>query len=172
MTLSFLIDFEKNEMKLPFIITITCIFFMSCGPKTDQQKLGKTFDLSEVKKIIDYKTKQFTKAHITRDTAFLNNIFTSDAKILPPDMDAVAGRESISTLNQAWVDYDIQVFDEVSNSYYGFDDFYIDEGTSYLLFGDSIEDIGKYVNIWKKEAGEWKLHINIWNSSPLPEAPK
>jgi ketosteroid isomerase-like protein len=29
-------------------------------------------------------------------------------------------------------------------------------------------DHGKYVVIWKKEAGGWKLHRDIWNSSQAP----
>ena len=26
-------------------------------------------------------------------------------------------------------------------------------------------DAGKYVVIWRQEAGQWKLHRDIWNSS-------
>jgi ketosteroid isomerase-like protein len=26
-------------------------------------------------------------------------------------------------------------------------------------------DAGKYVVIWKQEAGQWKIHRDIWNSS-------
>jgi hypothetical protein len=31
-------------------------------------------------------------------------------------------------------------------------------------------DKGKYVEIWKKENGEWKIYADIWNTS-LPPAP-
>lgn len=31
-------------------------------------------------------------------------------------------------------------------------------------------DHGKYVVIWKRQAGEWKLHRDIWNSSVAPSA--
>lgn len=31
---------------------------------------------------------------------------------------------------------------------------------------ETIEDIGKYVVIWKKTAdGAWKLHVDIWNTN-------
>jgi ketosteroid isomerase-like protein len=35
--------------------------------------------------------------------------------------------------------------------------------------GGQVTDTGKYVVIWKQEAGQWKLHRDIWNSSrPAP----
>jgi len=37
--------------------------------------------------------------------------------------------------------------------------------------GDAISDNGKYVEIWKRENGSWKMDVDIWNSSvPLPTA--
>lgn len=29
-------------------------------------------------------------------------------------------------------------------------------------------DSGKYIVIWKKQDGEWRLHKDIWNSSLTP----
>ena len=26
-------------------------------------------------------------------------------------------------------------------------------------------DVGKYVVVWKNDAGTWKLHIDIWNTN-------
>jgi ketosteroid isomerase-like protein len=35
--------------------------------------------------------------------------------------------------------------------------------------GGQVIDAGKYVVIWKHEAGLWKLHRDTWNSSrPVP----
>jgi ketosteroid isomerase-like protein len=31
--------------------------------------------------------------------------------------------------------------------------------------GDEVLDTGKYVVIWQQEAGQWKIHRDIWNSS-------
>jgi ketosteroid isomerase-like protein len=38
---------------------------------------------------------------------------------------------------------------------------------TYTLFGDQGQavDNGKYVVVWKRERGAWKLHRDIWNSS-------
>ena len=42
-------------------------------------------------------------------------------------------------------------------------------GTWTLKGKDGAElDHGKFVVVWKKEAGGWKLHRDIWNSSQAP----
>jgi ketosteroid isomerase-like protein len=120
--------------------------------------------------IIETKTGQFTQAHITRDTTFLNNIVTLDAKSFPPNTDAVIGRRAIAALNAEWVGFDIREFREESIGFYGNEEYLIDEGTYYLRYGEeNTIDKGKYINIWKKEDGDWKICSNMWNTS-LPAA--
>ncbi len=39
--------------------------------------------------------------------------------------------------------------------------------------GEAISDSGKFVTIWKRENGSWKVDVDIFNSSlplPAPEA--
>ena len=38
---------------------------------------------------------------------------------------------------------------------------------TYGLMGDGgkVLDAGKYVVVWKREDGKWKLHRDIWNTS-------
>ena len=134
---------------------------------TNAKKEGvSTFDITEMKKIIIKKNSEFTKAHITRDTTFLNNIFTQDAKVFPPNSDVVNGRAAIGVLNSEWVNYGIEEFTEETTGFYGNEDYLFDEGTYFLRYGkNNIIDEGKYINIWKKEDGEWKIFRNIWNTN-------
>lgn len=124
------------------------------------------FNLSGAKNIIQEKRTQFTQSHITGDTAFLNTIFTNDAKVFAPNSDVVVGRKAIADLNALWVNYNIKEFREESTALYGNEDYLIDEGTYFMRYGDDdVIERGKYINIWKPENGDWKLHSNIWNSS-------
>jgi ketosteroid isomerase-like protein len=34
--------------------------------------------------------------------------------------------------------------------------------------GGKVVDRGKYIVIWKREQGQWKLHRDIWNTSMPP----
>ena len=75
------------------------------APSTDTHSCT---DMVEAKKIIQDKTSRFTKAHITGDTTFLNNIFTTDARIFAPGSDVVTGRRSIEAINAEYVSYGIR----------------------------------------------------------------
>jgi ketosteroid isomerase-like protein len=38
------------------------------------------------------------------------------------------------------------------------------EGETLFTNGRSSRWIGKYVIVWKKENGKWKIYLDIWNS--------
>ncbi len=147
------------------------IFFSRCtddkssSGETDDQS-ASAFDLNEARGIIQEKTKRFTEAHILKDTAYLNNIVSNDARYFPPNSEIVVGKEAIALLNTEWVNYEIQEFTEETITFYGNEDYLIDEGTYFLRFGeDGVTDRGKYINIWTKVNGDWKICSNIWNTS-------
>lgn len=137
-----------------------------------QSRKRDSLDMTSLKMIIDKKNDQFTKSHITGDTAFLNNIFTPDAKIFAPNTDVVAGRTAIAALNLEYIRFGIKEFREVTTALYGNEDYLINEGTYIMLYGkNNTVEKGKFINIWKSVEGDWKLHSNIWNSS-LPAIPE
>lgn len=159
---------KKNAFLL---LLTTYVILSSCGsPSSPSPEIvpetPAIFDLDEAAKVIQEKTNQFTAAHITKDTAYLNNSFTKDARIFPPNAEAVVGHNDIAQLNIDWVNYGVYEFTEKSTALYGNQEYLIDEGTYYLRYGDeNTIDQGKYVNIWKQENGVWKIYSNIWNSS-------
>ena len=157
----------KKHLGLFFLIGCgLALLVLGCN---QQQK--PTFDVTAMKKIIEEKNNQFTKAHITGDTTFLNNIFTKDAKAFPPNSDVVIGRAAIAVVNSQWVNFGIKEFREETTAFYGNEDYLIGEGTYYFRYGkDNTIDKGKYLNVWKKEDGDWKIFSNIWNTS-MPATP-
>lgn len=162
----------KIRITLPVILLIGAIYG-SCRENTvpveRPEKADAVFKLNEAVALIRMQTDQFTAAHISRDTAYLNNIFTEDARVFPPNSQKVVGRKAISELNADWVNYGIHEFVEKSTACYGNRDYIVDEGSYYLRYGDNYtEDKGKYINIWKYEGGSWKICSNIWNTD-LPE---
>lgn len=125
-----------------------------------------TFDVAATKELIDEKNNQFTQAHITGDTAFLNNIFTHDARVFAPNSDVVVGRSAIALLNLEYINFGIKEFREETTALYGNEDYLINEGSYFMSYGsDGTIDKGKFINIWKREDGDWKLYSNIWNTN-------
>lgn len=161
----------RQTKNLILLIFIFGFILSSCLDVKTKKEQVIEFDLNAAKAEIREKTQLFTNAHITKDTSFLNNSFTDDARVLPPNSAVVSGRTAIAQLNYDWVNYGIYEFTEESTSLYGNEDYLIDEGSYYLRYGEeNTLDKGKYINIWKNVDGDWKIYSNIWNTN-LPLEP-
>lgn len=151
------------------LLSISCSKMDNVSGETVTDKTAN-FDTASLKKIIDNKNNQFTQAHITGDTSFLNNIFTRDARVLAPNSKIVTGRSAIALVNLAYINFGITEFREETTALYGNGDYLINEGTYFMKYGaNNIIDKGKFINIWKKIDGDWRLYSNIWNTDiPIP----
>lgn len=142
-----------------------------CDSHTDSSVEAKEvqstgFDIESAKMIIRERSAEFAKAHITGDIEILDDSFTVDAKILPPNAPAVIGHEAISKVNVAWIGYGITKFEQDIHALYGNQDYMIDEGAYEIIYGpENTVEVGKYINIWKQEEGKWKMLTNIWNTN-------
>jgi ketosteroid isomerase-like protein len=97
-----------------------------------------------------------------------DNIYTADAKILPPGAPMISGRPAIK---QFWSDF-IAAAHAKSAAL---------ETVEAVVDGDGIVEIGKavltvqapgqdpvqaevkYIVYWRQEDGHWKWHFDIWN---------
>jgi len=113
----------------------------------------------------------FMKAFSRRDPTAVSQYFTLDGQLLPPQSGPVDGRPAIAAFWQAVIDMGItavtletvEVFDHGDSAY---------EVGRYSLAaaGGEPVDHGKYVVIWRLEAGDWKIHRDIWSTSVPPSA--
>jgi ketosteroid isomerase-like protein len=100
-----------------------------------------------------------------RNFSALNDVYTTDARILPPGAPMISGREAITKF---WSDL-IQAVDATAGVLVSLDT---------MLAGDGVVELGqatltmpsgqmevKYVVYWKIEDGRWKWHVDIWNTN-------
>ncbi len=100
------------------------------------------------------------------DSRDLAGCYTADAKLLPPNTDEVCGREAIARFWQTVMDSGIKEAKLETGEIEG-DGKTTVEVSKYSLhdmIGKKL-DSGKYIVVWKKEDGCWKLHRDIFNSS-------
>lgn len=101
-----------------------------------------------------------------QDAAALSTLYTQNGQLLPPGADFVTGRPAIQAVWQSVIDMGIKTatLETVELDPQG--DAAIEVG-KYTFGGDSgkVMDTGKYLAVWKREAGQWKLHRDIWNTS-------
>jgi ketosteroid isomerase-like protein len=105
-----------------------------------------------------------TEAIAQRNFEALDNVYTSDARVLPPGADMVSGRANVKTFWKnavAAMNVASCRLDTVSVEMLGDAAYEIGRATLTLQGGATVE--GKYVVVWKQEDGAWKYHVDIWN---------
>ena len=105
-------------------------------------------------------------------------LYTEDAILMPPNQAAVQGQAPL----EAWLEADppISNLQEESLEIEGQGNLAYDRGTYSMTVTHvgkaPIEDHGKYLTVWRKQAGgSWKISRAIFNSDlplPAPEKPK
>ena len=116
--------------------------------------------------------KKFMKSVREGDADDIAELYAEDGKVFPPNSEIVTGEDAIesfwkTTLETFGVkDAKLEVLETEQEGDYGY------EVGRYWLLGAAGQTItqGKYVVVWKKEDGKWKLYRDIWNTS-LPPAP-
>ena len=123
---------------------------------------GYAQDKATIEKLND----AFAQAFNTGDMASLANMYTSDAYLMPPQAAMVRGRDDIQRF---WKAAGEQVGDikltTIDVKPLG-SDAAREIGTFALKTkGQPSQEIaGKYVVVWQKVGGDWKLAADIWNT--------
>jgi ketosteroid isomerase-like protein len=99
-----------------------------------------------------------------RNFTALDQIYTIDARILPPGADLVEGREKIRGFwESAVTGMNVQDAKLVSVDAHLAGDRVIEVGRAQLILPEGLAAEVKYVVEWKREDGAWKWHTDIWN---------
>ena len=122
---------------------------------------------SNVRSQIASVNEQFMAAFARRDAAGIAGFYATDALLLPPDSQQVRGSAGIRTFWDGILNLGVEgVRLETAELEEHGDDTAIEVGKAAILGpGGAIVDQGKYLVVWKKEGGSWKLHRDIWNSN-------
>ena len=108
----------------------------------------------------------FERIVAQRDFDSLDRVYTHNARVLPPGAGMVAGRENIKSFWRSAIDQmgvtavklETVEFEQVGET--GFE-----VGRGRLEFASGAVPVNvKYVVVWKREDGVWKLHVDIWNT--------
>ncbi len=148
-----------------FILTLPVLLFVSCEKAPE--------DTAKARQAIEAGGKQFADAINRGDAAAAAASYTEEARVLPPNGPMIVGREAIQNFWQDVIDAGISDLQFTTLEVGVARDLAYEIGEYALTIqpeeGEAIMDQGKYVVVWKRENGEWKLDVDIWNSSmPLP----
>ena len=105
------------------------------------------------------------------DVAGLVLSYSADAKLLPPDEPIITGAEAIEAFWQGYGPGQVRLEQgDVESAKIG--ELWFREGAYKAQFADEGEPrVGKFIELWKQENGNWLLYRQIWNrNAPLASA--
>ena len=123
--------------------------------------------LGDVRSEIEAANRELMDAFAQGDAARLVSLYTTDGQLLPPDRDTIKGRDALKSFWQGGMDAGVKAIQLEIDEVEKFGDTAYEMGRATVIGGDS-EVLGraKYIVIWKQEDGQWKIHRDIFNSSP------
>ncbi len=100
-----------------------------------------------------------------KDIDTLVGLYTSDARLMPPNAKMTRGGDAVRAEFGAMIDAGISIelttVDVMLSGDIGYD-----YGTYTLSAGDEIVDVGKYIETWQHgDDGQWRISNDIWNSN-------
>ena len=148
------------------VLTLLCILCVGVVASAQEGKRGTA---GTAKAAVDAANKTFTSAIEKRDAAAIGALYTTNA--FPPNGDIVRGRAAIQKMWQGVLDSGVASADLATLEVHADATLAYEVGT-YTMSGKDGKpvDKGKYVVVWMKEGGAWKIHRDIWNTSmPAPK---
>jgi ketosteroid isomerase-like protein len=110
---------------------------------------------------------RFSQAYMDGDYDAMTAIYTKDAKIFPGNTAIISGHEAIRArwvlpegvkiLQHQSTPEEIRVLGDYAYDY----GYYA--GTTQLADGNTESWRGKYVIVWRRDGGVWKMYLDIWN---------
>lgn len=126
---------------------------------------------SDFKAAVQAGGKEFSAAVTAKDAARVGALYATDAIALPPNSEMLKGQAAIQAFWKGLIDGglsgQVEAIETELDGKFGI------EVGKYTIMDSSGKtvDQGKYVVVWKKEGGKWKMYRDIWNSNMPAPAP-
>lgn len=140
-----------------FLVSASLVALASLSPSAQSGDVRAAIEAANVK---------FGAAWGSKDAAALTALYTADATVMAPNSARVTGSQAILEFWKAGLADAPPVGKLTTGEVEVHGDTAHEVGTYQLSTADGkVADSGKYIVIWKREGGQWKLHRDIWNSN-------
>ena len=148
-----------------------CAALSLCGCAAPKEPQQAAQDPAALKAAIEDVDRAFSAAFERHDTLVVSSLYTDDAMLLPPNHEAVLGRDSITTFWAAVLTPSLKSLQLTTLEVGGSGDDAFEVGRYAMIGSDgSTVDRGNYIVLLKRQSdGGWRLHRDMW-SSDLPAA--
>jgi len=127
--------------------------------------------MEEIRETIKNTNLKFAEIFQRGDAAAVAALYTADARLLPPGAPMMSGTEAIRAFWQGAMNLGIKAatLETIDVESSGGGDLATEIGKFTLSIetpgGERSAQTGKYMVLWKRDAGIWKLQADIWNTN-------
>ena len=149
---------KMKQIKMPVVTMLLALLFSACA------SVNASPDM--LKDEIVAANKAFMTIFERGDSISMANLYTDDGSLMPTNSDFVNGKEGIAAVWQSVFDAGLKQATLETLEVEGLGNTAYEVGKyTLLLDGGKVADSGKYIVIWKKKDGQWKLYRDIFNTS-------
>ena len=154
----------KRQLQIIFITMMVLSFNTGCNTTA--------FDKTAARKNIEATDSMFVDLMNKGDATRLAECYTVDALLMMPNKPAIEGRTNIQSAMMDFIKSDATKMSIRINNVWGDEEALISEGTiSFSTKEGQVVDRIKYICVYKKEDGMWKMFRDCFNSDlPLQAA--
>jgi uncharacterized protein (TIGR02246 family) len=113
---------------------------------------------------VEANNQAFIAAFLRGDAAAVSQLYTESAQVIAPGEPVARGRAEIQAAWQKAIDSGVKDVKLETLDVESAGDLAYETGTVKLVAKDGKVDQARYVVVWKREGGRWKLHRDIWNA--------
>jgi uncharacterized protein (TIGR02246 family) len=131
---------------------------------------GPSWAADTVRDAIERANRAFIAAFNAHDAAKIGRLYASDAAVLPPGAAPASGRAAVQKFWQGMIDAGITNVSVQTREVQSSGNLAYEAGQFALDVpgkdGPATHVTGKYVVVWKRVGGAWRLYRDIWNDTP------
>jgi len=143
---------------------LLCFFVSASLIACTNQETKSIFDLNNAKKEIEAANKEISDLLLKGDTVGVANIYSQNGKLMVNNMPSIEEKEKIASFFSVLTKMGAGI-SLTTLEVWGDENYITEEGLLEIKLKDGkIADKGKYIVVWKKEDGKWKLHRDLSNS--------
>jgi ketosteroid isomerase-like protein len=143
---------------------------LAAGCTGTRQQAPPAVDTAAITAQVDSINQGFAAAMNAKDSTATANFYADDARLMPAGMARIDGKDGIRSALAGFQATPGFTFTLTSTEKMVSEagDLVVDVGTYRLAWtgakGKPAEDVGKYVTVFKKVNGEWKMVVDTFNS--------
>jgi ketosteroid isomerase-like protein len=146
---------------LSFIVTVSLVACTSPSPQ---------FDLGNAKKEIEAANQELSTYISNGDSVGLSSAYSEDGALMLSNMPTIKGKDNLIKAWSGIINAGVTSMSLTTLEVWGDANYITEEGLIEIKAKDGAQlDKGKYIVLWKKENGKWKIHRDLSNSD-LPLA--